>query len=167
MKTCQNPDCKQSNPQALCNFDKQKRGAGGLKSRCKECHKAYKRARYATCENTRAKAIARSEEFRKNNPEEHKIRYKAYTKKSSTKRKAYNLAKLYGITVAQKDLLAEQQGHACAICYQIKPLNVDHDHSTGIVRQLLCSACNTALGLLKENVTTVEALLAYIVKHRK
>lgn len=54
------------------------------------------------------------------------------------------------------------QGGACASCGDIvTPLCIDHNHSTGRVRALLCSRCNAAFGMLKESPERIEALLAY------
>lgn len=44
-----------------------------------------------------------------------------------------------------------QQNNSCAICGKIKKLNVDHDHNTGKIRELLCQRCNSLLGWTKEN----------------
>ena len=41
-------------------------------------------------------------------------------------------------------------------------LRVDHDHDTGKVRDLLCDACNKALGAMKENPGRFRAAAAYI-----
>lgn len=38
---------------------------------------------------------------------------------------------------------------------------VDHDHKTGALRDLLCDFCNTALGLLGDDVTKIDRLRAY------
>ena len=42
---------------------------------------------------------------------------------------------------------------------------VDHNHSTGKIRALLCSNCNTAIGLLKEDIPRVERLIEYLKLH--
>ena len=60
----------------------------------------------------------------------------------------------YGITSAQYDKLLVKQKGSCAICKSIptkKRLAVDHDHSTGKIRGLLCHPCNAAIGLFKDN----------------
>jgi hypothetical protein len=63
----------------------------------------------------------------------------------------------FGITLENyRFLLAKQQG-GCAICNRRPPIGkqkylaVDHDHRTGDIRGLLCSNCNTAIGLLKDD----------------
>lgn len=45
---------------------------------------------------------------------------------------------------------------------QARPLVVDHDHTTGAVRGLLCSACNTGIGHLKDDPAVVAAALHYL-----
>jgi len=55
----------------------------------------------------------------------------------------------------QYDELLEKQGHKCAICGTTEnrghPLCVDHNHSTGIVRGLLCHKCSQGIGLLDDS----------------
>ena len=43
-------------------------------------------------------------------------------------------------------------------------LAVDHCHETGDVRGLLCAACNTALGLLKDDPDRIVKLLDYLTR---
>lgn len=50
-----------------------------------------------------------------------------------------------GLTDPLEPLKTYQDGH-CAICEEVKPLIVDHDHETGLVRGLLCYRCNTTEG---------------------
>ena len=70
-------------------------------------------------------------------------------------------------------MLLSQNG-VCAVCRQpetsvrrgtIKSLDVDHNHVTGIVRKLLCSACNSALGILREDPLRIRALAEYIERY--
>lgn len=51
----------------------------------------------------------------------------------------------YGISLSERDAMAQQQGNKCAVCGEIKRLVVDHDHVTGAIRGLLCYACNSGL----------------------
>lgn len=41
-------------------------------------------------------------------------------------------------------------------------LAIDHDHETGEVRGLLCSACNTSIGLLGDDLGRIEAAALYL-----
>jgi hypothetical protein len=73
----------------------------------------------------------------------------------------------YGLTFKQMFSMIKKQ-KKCAICE--KPLQnfvVDHDHTTGKVRELLCSQCNTGLGLFKENETYLLNAIIYIEKHKE
>lgn len=81
---------------------------------------------------------------------------------SPDKRRQWNFSSRYGLTVDQvEEMLARQDG-ACAICH--KPLtkfHVDHCHTTGNVRGLLCSPCNRKLSLV-ENPDLLASALAYL-----
>ena len=52
----------------------------------------------------------------------------------------------YGLTQADFVVMSKVQRHRCLICDKIKPLVVDHCHTTGKVRGLLCGYCNRVLG---------------------
>jgi hypothetical protein len=63
------------------------------------------------------------------------------------------------------------QNGKCTICqlyieYRGFFTHVDHCHDKGNVRSLLCSNCNTALGLLKENIEVMHRAIAYVDKHK-
>jgi len=67
--------------------------------------------------------------------------------------------------------MLDRQGHACAICKtkhenkRGKVLHVDHCHKTGRVRELLCTACNTALGKMRDDTERLKSAIAYLEKH--
>jgi hypothetical protein len=78
----------------------------------------------------------------------------------------YELRRKYGLSLAAYDALLAKQNGACAICRR-RPkgkerLYVDHCHITGLVRGLLCHACNFALGWLRDDQTSLVAALAYL-----
>jgi hypothetical protein len=99
-------------------------------------------------------------EYRKNNKEKIKPR-------DSEEWKIINLTRRYGITVEYFNLLLEQQNNLCAICFkQPKKLHIDHCHKSGKVRALLCSKCNTSLGLLNEDVQIFNNAIQYLEKHK-
>jgi hypothetical protein len=78
----------------------------------------------------------------------------------------YNLKK-YGITREEYDAMYEAQNGQCYVCKDSsdRRLSVDHNHETGENRKLLCTKCNTALGLLKEDVNIMNNLIEYVKEH--
>ncbi len=76
---------------------------------------------------------------------------------------AYKLKYLYGLTQADYQDLARLQGGRCALCRKAKPLRVDHDHTTGVVRGLLCQGCNLGLGALGDDLAGLERAIAYLI----
>jgi hypothetical protein len=80
-----------------------------------------------------------------------------------------NLLKAHGMQEEDFDELCELQGGVCALCDGIpsgrgpnKFLHVDHDHTSGVLRMLLCSNCNTALGLMKDNPDLLRKAAEYL-----
>lgn len=76
----------------------------------------------------------------------------------------------YGIeiTLDQYAQLWLAQNGACKICRQlpkapITRLSVDHCHTTGRVRGLLCSRCNSAIGMLDDSPALTLAAAEYLV----
>lgn len=80
----------------------------------------------------------------------------------------YNLKKFTGLSLEEYLTLLSRQKGKCAICGteagngRTKRLHVDHDHKTGQIRGLLCSNCNTALGLLKDDLDLLQNCIEYI-----
>jgi hypothetical protein len=81
------------------------------------------------------------------------------------------LSRTYGITTEQYEALLSAQDGVCAICKEngedrgAKSLAVDHCHTTGRVRGLLCRRCNAGLGQFKDCPEGVERALAYLRRH--
>ncbi|AGK87989.1 endonuclease VII [Mycobacterium phage Severus] len=74
---------------------------------------------------------------------------------------------VYGITAEQYWAIYEAQGGYCYICRRAngkrKRLSVDHCHATGVVRGLLCTACNrNVLGHLRDDPEAFERALDYL-----
>jgi hypothetical protein len=70
--------------------------------------------------------------------------------------------------------VAEQNG-VCAICREPETkvlygrtckLAIDHDHTTGKVRGLVCSRCNSILGMAQDDAALLLNALGYLSKHR-
>jgi hypothetical protein len=108
---------------------------------------------------------------------------KRYYEKNKEKRLAYAKAwrmanphikraqrlKKYGITLEQFNTLLELQKFVCAVCYkqQTRTLNVDHNHTTGQIRGLLCGNCNRAIGYIYEDINIATALINYLIYYNK
>lgn len=76
----------------------------------------------------------------------------------------------YGITPEVKDILRKDQNYKCKICKRTElelgyELWVDHDHTTGEIRGLLCNDCNTGLGILKDDVEIMKSAIDYLEKY--
>jgi predicted DNA-binding protein YlxM (UPF0122 family) len=100
----------------------------------------------------------------------HKRKYEGLT---SQQVRRQNLLRSYDITLEQYDKMVEDQTGVCAIC-KLPPapngtssnkLNVDHDHTTGSVRALLCVNCNVGLGKFKDTPELLEAAAVYLRTH--
>ena len=135
----------------LDQFHKRRASIDGLQPKCIECRRQGK------SENERLRANERTKEWARNNPEAVKN----------------NNLKKYGITLADFDAMLEKQAGVCAVC--LRPavggrnsaarLNVDHDHNTGRVRGLLCTNCNTAIGLMLDSPDRLLAAARYLETH--
>ena len=81
--------------------------------------------------------------------------------------RTYHLKRRYGITAADADAMLEAQGGVCAICRSAPAVHVDHDHSTGKVRALLCFNCNGGLGQFRDNPAVLQAAVFYVQHHNQ
>lgn len=73
------------------------------------------------------------------------------------------LKSAYGISKELRDFISRRQNDACAICGRIIKLVVDHDHTSGIVRGLLCSKCNLGLGSFNDNIDMLRDAYQYLL----
>ena len=88
------------------------------------------------------------------------------------------LRRKYGITCADYDALLAAQGGTCAICHgttvyvnrvssnptRHRPakMYIDHCHTTGRIRGILCPPCNSVIGYARDNPETLERAAAYL-----
>jgi hypothetical protein len=98
--------------------------------------------------------------------------YDSYCKEChKTRFRSYWLLKKYGITITEYDSLFSSQNNFCAICGssqkpEQRTFAVDHNHKTKTIRGILCSNCNRLLGMVRENVNTLNKAISYL-KERK
>lgn len=105
------------------------------------------------------KDITRKQKERKDND------YLEKTRESSLKRN-------YDLTVAEYNVMLLNQNGLCLACeihqsQLTRPLAVDHNHETGDVRGLLCTNCNSALGMVEENSRVLYGLISYLEQYNK
>lgn len=77
------------------------------------------------------------------------------------------VASTYNISMAEYKAMILKQDNKCAICgnTQNKALAVDHNHTTGEVRGLLCTSCNVGLGLFKDRIDLLLQAIEYLKKN--
>lgn len=81
-----------------------------------------------------------------------------------------------GISVRKDEMarLVAAQNGLCAIC-GLPPngrgwgdtLCFDHDHATGLLRDLVCGKCNKGLGCFEDKVASLRSAVRYLLKHGK
>ena len=88
-----------------------------------------------------------------------------WMEKNKDKRLDQQLQHKYNITLPYRNAQIEKQKGCCACCgKKCDKLVVDHDHTTGKFRGMLCHRCNTGLGQLGDDVPGLIRGLKYIVK---
>jgi hypothetical protein len=125
------------------DFSKHAVAKGGVQSTCKPCSSIVARIR------------------NKKNPLRH----------AEIQRNA-KLKAAHGITSSDYQEMLEQQNGKCAICGTTDPggrmglcgpvFHVDHCHSSGKIRGLLCHSCNVGLGNFRDSVTALANAIAYL-----
>ena len=154
MKKCSK--CKEEKP--LEEFGKDKQRKDGKSYYCKPCDRAYQLERKQRVEHLPCADCGT------------RPRTKSQVTCKACQKKRIALGK-YNITSEKYDELHTDP--ACACCGRTpeeiggkSPMHIDHCHEGGQVRDLLCRYCNTALGMLYEDVTRVRQLGVYILKHK-
>lgn len=134
-------DCKEK--KTITMFSKNKTGTQGVQARCRDCAKK------------------RAAEWRLLHPFYSAQRAAAGYYHSM---KWQRMFQRYGLTKEQFLELEAKQNGRCAICEKERRLVVDHCHTTGKVRGLLCTGCNTGLGHI-EKESWLKRATAYLSRH--
>ena len=140
----------------LKEFSKDKYKSDGHRSNCKVCYSAYDRSKYWS-----------DPEFHRNRTNEYRRKLRVTDpEKLKLSNRNSKLKQSYGITHDDYLVMFNKQDKRCACCgKETDKLVVDHNHTTGEIRELLCTQCNTALGLLNEDVTVMQNMINYTRKH--
>lgn len=150
-KTC--PNCKVF--KAPSEFNTHSGTGNGLQTYCKPCH--YERYKVWRAAN-RGKLCELQQ---------------AYKARQGDRFKDLILQRAYGLDVGEYDRLFAAQGGRCAICGdtdsrgQKGRFKVDHCHSTGKIRGLLCNWCNLGLGKFKDSPDLLNKALVYLAESRR
>jgi hypothetical protein len=123
-------------------------------------------------EKHRARLKARASELHSQNKEKRNSYMRSWTAKNRDKRHKYGVkARLkhkYGLIQGDYEAMLAAQGGHCALCdttpdqERYKRLNIDHCHETGMIRGLLCTPHNHALGKMGDTEEALLRALAYI-----
>lgn len=105
------------------------------------------------------KQLAKQRRWRAANPEKLRLQNKRNERRRKLKR--------YGLTEETYLVLLLSQDSLCAICRQDnktqRDWHVDHCHTTGEVRGILCHHCNVMLGHAKDNIQILQAAKEYLI----
>ena len=158
----------ETNKEALLEKQRERNRKHYLANR--EKHKAKTQA-WQAANPDRAKQL--QIEYRERNKdklaEKRKAIYEANKPAELLQRRHAKIRK-YGITPDEFNEMLNAQGRVCAICGTDTPskkcstFRIDHCHQTGKVRGLLCMNCNSALGMFRDNIQSLQNAIAYLTK---
>lgn len=99
--------------------------------------------------------------------EEYRVKKAAYRamQKHKDKRRDTILKQTFGISLEDYNIMLSNQGGVCFICHDIDPvrsLAVDHCHTTGKIRGLLCRDCNQGIGKFADDITRLKRAIKYL-----
>lgn len=111
----------------------------------------------------RKKRLMAMKRWREINKQHVKAKRRQWGLANKVKTSEYRRRTRYGLSSMEYMVLLKKQGCRCKICkqYMLAP-HVDHDHTTGKVRGLLCHSCNTFLGFAKDNPKILKMAIQYL-----
>lgn len=160
-------------------FHKQAKAHDGVQSRCKPCDKVFHAKRYL---KDRDKIKEQTKAYRDTNKDALQAKQNEWKQRNPEKVRAYqrraNLRKNFGIEVEDYQQMLDAQAGVCFICKepetyihqktgQVARLAVDHCHTKGTVRKLLCKSCNNGLGLFRDSPQLLREAAGYLEDHER
>jgi len=165
MKLCTR--CKDTKP--VGEFSFRDKAAGRLQSRCKPCcSEVFKVYHSANRDKFREYRREYHIENREVLQEKRRARKAAQPAREFTRKRRSYIKKQFEMTLDDYDAMLVAQGHACAICRTQDPgrgyahFNVDHCHTTGKIRGLLCVRCNFGVGYFQDDAARLRAAAVYL-----
>lgn len=133
---------------------------------CRECKIEQVKS---WCSDNKEKCNGYRKKYIENNPEENRAAKQKWADNNRPKISNKRLKHSFGITLSDYEAILDAQNYRCAICGTTecatgKNFAVDHNHTTGQVRGLLCKKCNTGLGLFGDSPETIEAAYGYLIQ---
>lgn len=119
--------------------------------------------------NNKDRILETQREWRRRNRGRKNESSRQWYENNSVKAREADIFRKYGMLVSERDAIIEAQSFGCAICGakftdKCKP-NIDHCHTSNIVRGVLCSHCNKGLGHFRDNAAYLESAIIYLSKH--
>lgn len=150
----------------ICEFYPSKRkNGGGYQYECKSCTRSYKTEFRRKHYQRLSEALKK---YKRDNPEKIRAARNKSAKANPDTHYDYMLKKSYGLSKKDyEQMLADQDGK-CAICGKTEStgrsgkLHVDHCHTTGMVRGLLCCNCNQGIGRFLDDPKLLISAAAYL-----
>lgn len=168
--------CEETKP--VSEFHRRARSVDGLQTFCKDCHNETRRQRRAADpekareehrawrDANRDKLNEQKRQRREQDREKVLQEERAWRAANRDKTYFYSIKYRFGLTEEAYRAILDSQDGVCAICKRPCPrhsrLAVDHCHTTGMIRGLLCQPCNTAIGLLDEDADRMLAAAQYV-----
>ena len=147
------------------------KGKDGKHGICKTCYSVRAKSKSFKKDTTLTSKVCNNCETEQH-PSEfsgHRRRPDGYSNTCKTCDRERMYKSNYGLTISDYDALLAKQNNCCDICLlhvsqHNKHLHVDHDHSTGEVRGLLCENCNRGIGLFQDDTVILENAIKYLNK---
>ncbi len=164
-KACDDKECLK--PLITCSvcgsvFTSPQPSAKYCSKRCRNrANKAAEMVRYHANPQDREKHLARSRAYSRANPEKNRARAAAWKAKNPERHRIW-ARKRQGMI----NPTGEMRQGACEACQCQSKLELDHDHSNGMVRGWLCGPCNRALGQAKDSIAILQSLITYLNRFR-
>lgn len=138
------------------------------KGLCRNCYEAWLRNNNPEfAERQRRNCKEWSKKYKEKARESNK---KWLMKQDKNYRRIRRLREQYGLTLDDYNNILSKQGYKCAICgkphkeEKKKRLHIDHDHTTGLIRGLLCFRCNFGLTYFSEDPEILFRAYTYLDK---
>jgi len=174
------PDCGQT--KSVAEFSRNAARPDGLQFYCKSCYSTRAARTYRERQSQKGRVVRERVEV----PAGHKYcrrcdQIKPFAEWHKNARQSGGLAgyckecrselgrrghlkRTFGLSPEERATLIESQGGTCAIC-DGPPQHIDHDHTTGKVRGVLCGPCNMGLGQFQDDPTRLARAATYLRRH--